>query len=506
MGGSRRAMYVLAGIWAVLWIFLPQPAGAQESENISAHTRACLGCHETVTPGIVSDWKNSRMAKITPAAASEKPARQMRVSFDSIPEDLANAVVGCAECHTLDPEQHEDTFSHGGRQVHTVVTPEDCAACHPVERQQFSQNLMAEAYGNLMDNTLYDALITAASGPMKFTDKELTQKAPDAETNADACLFCHGTKLKVKKIEKQDTAMGPMEMPEISGWPNQGVGRINPDGSKGNCAACHTRHRFSIETARKPDTCSQCHKGPDVPAYKVYKVSKHGNIYGAMKNSDQWDFSAVPWTVGTDMEAPTCATCHMSLLSKPGGQVVAERTHRMNDRLGWRIFGLPYAHAHPESADTSVIRNKNGLPLPTALDGTPAEKFLISEKTREERNRTMQQVCLGCHSSSWVSGHFRRLEHTIDSTNAQTRTATEILQKAWDAGIESGPAAGGSPFDESLERMWVESWLFYANSTRFASAMGGADYGVFENGRWHLTRNTRQMLDLLKLKQKCEFR
>ena len=30
-----------------------------------------------------------------------------------------------------------------------------------------------------------------------------------------------------------------------STWPNTGIGRINPDGSEGSCAACHARHTFS---------------------------------------------------------------------------------------------------------------------------------------------------------------------------------------------------------------------------------------------------------------------
>jgi hypothetical protein len=29
----------------------------------------------------------------------------------------------------------------------------------------------------------------------------------------------------------------------------------------------------------------------------------------------------------------------------------------MNDRSSWRIFGI-YAHAHPRSPDTSIIKNK----------------------------------------------------------------------------------------------------------------------------------------------------
>jgi hydroxylamine dehydrogenase len=498
MTGLARAAWMVVAI-SLLWT---PGLLAQQNTAISNQTRTCLGCHRSVTPGIVADWQNSRMSVTTPARAMEASKRMRRVSFETLPGHLQDVAVGCAECHTMRSEAHADAFEHAGQTVHTVVSPDDCSVCHPVERKEFSDNLMAEAHGNLMENSLYDALIRAVNGSLTLSENSLTQQNPDAQTNADACLFCHGTRLSVQGTDVRETAMGPMEFPVIRGWPNQGVGRINPDESRGSCAACHPRHRFAIETARKPETCSQCHKGPDVPAYKVYNVSKHGNIYNAQKGGEEWNFSAVPWTVGKDMEAPTCGACHVSLLIDANNQVLAQRTHRMNDRLAWRIFGLPYAHAHPQSADTTIIKSKDGLPLPTALDGFPARNFLISAQEQETRNHTLQQVCLGCHSTGWVQGHFQRLAHTIEKTNAQTRTITQILQKAWDSGAAAGPEAGGSPFDEGIERMWTESWLFYANSIRFASAMSGADYGVFAQGRWHQARTAQQMVELLESKNR----
>ena len=53
-------------------------------------------------------------------------------------------------------------------------------------------------------------------------------------------------------------------------------------------------------------------------------------------------------------------------------------------------------------------------------------------------------------------------------------------------------------FDEAIEKKWVEQWFFYANATRFASAMAGTDYGVFANGRWYLSRNIHDMIDWIK--------
>ena len=123
---------------------------------------------------------------------------------------------------------------------------------------------------------------------------------------------------KVIETEVRDTDAGELEFPVIAGWPNQGVGRINLDGSKGACTACHPRHSFSMAMARKPHTCKECHVGPDVPAYKVYLSSKHGNIYSS--KHEEWDFKKTPWTIGQDFTAPTCAACHVSLLTNTEGR------------------------------------------------------------------------------------------------------------------------------------------------------------------------------------------
>ena len=109
----------------------------------------------------------------------------------------------------------------------------------------------------------------------------------------------------------------------------------------------------------------------------------------------------------------------------------------------------------------------------------------------------MRSVCSGCHSGQWIRGHFERLDHTVRTTNELTLEATKILLRAWESGLARGPGQGGNPFDEAIEKMWVEQWLFYANSTRFASAMAGADYGVFANGRWYLQKNIALMKDWL---------
>jgi hydroxylamine dehydrogenase len=468
---------------------------------VSETTAECLACHATIHPGIVKDWQNSRHALVTPKQAMAAEGLALKVSSKTVPGNLLETTVGCAECHTLRPKAHADTFEHNGYDLHVVVSPIDCAACHSEEAAQYTKNLMAHAYDNLAANPLYQKLEISIIGRKKITDGKITYDPAADASKAETCYYCHGTKLKVTGTEIRDTELaGELEFPVIEGWPNQGVGRVNLDGSLGSCAACHTRHVFSIEMARKPYTCQECHIGPDVPAYKVYTASKHGNIFAAMNKS--WDFNAVPWTIGKDFTAPTCAVCHISLLVNADEETVSERTHQMNNRLPWRLFGLVYSHPHPQNPDTTAIRNKDGQPLPTGLDGSFASDYLIDEKERLARRKTMQAACLNCHSTAWVNGQWQRLENTIKETNADILIATQIMGDIWRQGLADFKS---NPFDEAIEKKWTDAWQFYANTIRFASAMGcGGDYGVYADGRYHLTQKLLEINDWRRLREKLK--
>jgi hypothetical protein len=474
-----------------------------EEVPVSEATQECLDCHAIFHPGIVAGWKTSRHAATTPAAALQADDLALKVSSKDIPEGLQKVAVGCAECHGLRPKAHTDTFEHNGHDVHVVVSPDDCRTCHATEADQYSRNIMAHAVANLADNKLYNQLENSILAGRTLEKGKLKMTPVDNDTRAEACYYCHGTVLKVGGTEVRDTDAGELEFPVIEGWPNQGVGRINLDGSKGACSACHTRHSFSIEVARKPHTCKECHVGPDVPAFKVYTTSKHGNIYSSKKQ--EWDFKAVPWTVGRDFTAPTCATCHVSLLVNSDDEVISERTHEMKNRLSWRIFGLVYAHPQPKSPDTTIIRNKNGRPLPTDLEGGFADKFLLTAEEQAANTQTMQATCRACHDTSWIEGHWRRYQNTIKRTNAETLTITEMMREAWNRGYAKGLDQGANPFDEALERQWSDAWLIYANTVRFASAMaGGGDFGVFADGRYQLSRAAIDLHDWLERRQAFE--
>lgn len=491
----RKATHGILSIILILYA----SAAAYSAAPVSEATEECLMCHTIYHPGIVEDWKKSRHALITPKEAIAVNGLALKVSAKSVPTELQAVAVGCAECHTLRPEAHADTFEHNGYEVHIAVSPDDCAICHSRERTQFSKNLMAHARKNLADNAVYRQLQQATIGQPTTGGDIVGFKPADDKTRADACYYCHGTKLEFKGLESRETEDGEMDFPVIDGWPNQGIGRVNLDGSLGACSACHTRHAFSIEMARKPYTCKECHHGPDVPAYKVYSASKHGNIY--FSSHTKWNFNAVPWTIGEDFTAPTCAACHISLLVNSDKTIVTQRTHQMNDRLARRIFGLIYSHSHPKEPDTTIIRNKDNLPLPTTFTGEPAKSFLIGEAERRKRTRTMQAACLNCHDTSWVNGHWDKYLHTVVSTDAAVKTVTSLMDRAW----KQGYAQRGNLFDEAIERQWSDIWLFYANTIRFSAAMaGGGDYGVFANGRYQLSKEIIMLHDWISMKSRLD--
>lgn len=476
----------------------------EKEEEISKETKACLRCHRIYTPGIVEDWLRSLHSKTTPSSAFKKPELERRVSANDVSDNLKNVVVGCYECHSLNADKHKDNFSHMGYKINIIVSPNDCATCHPIEAKEFSGSIKAHAYGNLKKNPVYHALVETVISKKEVKEGKVIQLNSSSFTEMETCFSCHGTKIEVDGVKKVDTRAGQLTIPNLKNWPNQGIGRINPDESMGACTACHPRHSFSIEIARKPDTCGQCHLEPDVPAYNVYKESSHGKIYES--KSMEWDFKAVPWKVGKDFQAPTCATCHNSLVATPDGKtVVAARSHNFGSRLWVRLFGLIYSHPHPKQGDTSVIKNKDGLPLPTTFTGEVAAEGLIDRDEQIKRQKIMNGVCNTCHSSSWIGKHFEKLDNTIKEVDSMTLASTMLLLEAWKYNLAEGLPHGKNPFDESIEQKWIRQWLFYGNSIKYASAMTGApDYTSFKNGWWYLTENLQQMKSWIDLNKKAK--
>jgi hypothetical protein len=466
-----------------------------QGDSVSSQSSECIDCHTSVTPGIVKDWEMSRHSRVIVVEAMTKPVLQKRISADNPPAVLRDHVVGCYECHSQNVDKHQDSFDHFGHKINVIVTPNDCETCHPVEVSQYEGSKKANAYGNLMGNPVYNELVWTIDGMKKIDRGNIVSSAPSETTLDESCLGCHGAVVQVAGLDTVHNQVGDVIIPRLTNWPSQGVGRINPDGSKGACTSCHARHSFSIEMARKPYTCAQCHLEPDVPAWDVYRESKHGNIF--LSRANAWDMNDVPWVVGKDFQAPTCATCHNSLLVSPDGSMIANRTHDFGARLWVRLFGLIYSHPQPKSGNTTIVKNADGLPLPTTFFGGVATAYLLDSLNQFVRRDSMESLCQSCHSTPWTASHFARLDTITHETDLMTMAATQLVAKAWSAGIEDK----SNPFDEPIEKMWVEQWLFYANTMRYSAAMTGApDYQAFEHGWWDMSKNLEQMKDMINLR------
>ena len=466
----------------------------QAEVSVSEESEACIDCHQYYTPGIVADWRDSRHSHTAPGAALAKPEAERRISAEEVPEELAGVAVGCYECHSRRLEQHRDSFEHEGYEINVIVSPEDCATCHPRERDEFAGSKKAHAVGNLLNNDVYKLLVDTLVSVKEVKRDGIAQLEATDNARGETCLACHGTVVEVAGMKTVVSEYGTLDVPDLRNWPNQGVGRVNPDGSMGSCAACHARHAFSIATARKPYTCLECHLNPDVPGWEVWRESKHGNLF--LSSADKWDFDSVPWKPGEHFSAPTCAVCHVSQLAGFEGDIIVERSHDFGARLWVRIFGLVYSHPQPKKGDTSIIRNADDMPLPITFTAVPAEDYLIDEQEQGRRKGEMKRVCTACHSSSWSDGHFDQLDATITESDKMVVAATKLMVSAW----QNGLAASENPFDEAIEQKWVSQWLFYANSVRYGSAMGGPDYSSFKNGWFYLSNTLQEMKDSIALK------
>ncbi len=357
----------------------PKLYGAPEGQ-------VCMKCHELKSPGLFRMWRSGKMGQ---------------------------RGVNCYDCHRAekttdktpgDPDGHD----HRGLWISTIVSPKDCSRCH---KDQFEQQQKSHhAKGADILNSLDNYLGTVVGGAAAVTT---------------GCRQCHGSNVKVVK----DGTLDP------STWPNTGIGRINPDGSKGSCSACHTRHRFSKGQARRPDACGKCHLGPDHPQIEVYNESKHGILYQAFRDGLNVDKSE--WIVGVDyQDAATCATCHISATPNQ------ESTHDVGDRISWTL--------------RPVVSKK-------------------LEKWKERRDK-MKDVCRQCHGDPIVEGHYNQFDELVELYN--TKFAVPAM-KVREALMEMGKLTKAD-MDDKLDWIYYELWHHEGRRARHGASMSGPDYAW-----WH---------------------
>ena len=356
--------------WAIAAVLLLLPGAAggagASAPPISKETQECLNCHSEYQPGLVQDWMHSRHSRITPEEGLKKAPRERRISSENIPAPLKGVVVGCYECHSLNAASHKDNFDHFDVHINVVVSPADCQVCHAMEAKEFAGSKKAHALGNLRTNPVFHAMVESITSTAELKGGKLVPTGASNPTKDETCYGCHGSRVEVAGTRTLKTEVGDVVVPKLTHWPNQGVGRENPDGSLGACTACHARHEFSIEVARKPFTCSQCHRGPDVPAFEVYEESKHGNIFHSKER--EWDWDHVPWRVGQDFRAPTCAACHSSLLVTTGGAMWWRRARTISARgsgCGCSACPTPILNQKPAIPPSSGTRMASRCPPPS---------------------------------------------------------------------------------------------------------------------------------------------
>ena len=427
---------------------------------IPATSERCVSCHTEKSPGIVAQWRESTHA--------EKG-------------------VGCVDCHQAD-KADADAFDHEGQIIATVVTPRDCSRCHPEVTQEFERSHHAKA-GNILaslDNFLGE---TVEGNRLPFDPHGTTPGRPDLQkvnglaSVSVGCKQCHGAKVALRatdgsSISVDDLRPGADGKPtntaavariaknqdgkplfDTNTWPNTGIGRLNLDGSRGSCSACHSRHDFSPRRARRPENCGKCHLGPDHPQKEIYEESKHGIAYRDMKEKMKLDGRS--WILGKDYShAPTCATCHMSGNTKNGGKI----THDPGDRISWT--NRPW---ESRWLDTDI----NGK-IVTEQD--PTRRKELTYKSAADKRGEMKKVCLHCHTNDYVNGFYKQYDDFLMLYNEKFARPGKMIMDA----LKAGGLISKPDFDDKIEWTWFYLWHHEGRRARHGASMMAPDYA-----HWH---------------------
>lgn len=360
-------------------------------------TGKCAECHSKETSAIVHQYSMSKHA---------------------------SSNVTCYDCHqSLDGQE---SFNHSGFELALDLTAKNCAQCHKTEYDQFLRSRHAAPAW------------AAVAGAGAFTEEQIEY----SERYHKGAVRRPANKLAIAEGE------GVLEMGCLS---CHSIGRPNADRSIGNCTECHARHSTSIALARQPETCGQCHMGPDHSQLEIYNESKHGVLYALQHQNMNMD--ADPKTLSTrDMPIPTCATCHMSGLE---GMNV---THDVTERLSWWLF--------------AAVSEKR----PNYQDGQDA----------------MKSICLKCHATTHVERFYAEAEDVVLATNAKVQESVDLMISLRSEGLLTA-----EPFDEPIEFVAFDMWHYYGRTAKHGAFMGGADF-VQWHGNYELLLKMVEMKEMAK--------
>ena len=375
----------------------PQIELAQPGPEYVRAIGKCAECHRNETSAIVHQYSMSQHAKKN---------------------------VTCFECHR--GQNGQETFDHKGFTLAKQLTALNCSQCHSTEYDQFLRSRHgAPAWA-------------AVTGSKDFT----------AEQIATAEKFHPGSVLRPANVLAIVEGKGVMERGCLA---CHSIGKPNVDGSIGTCTACHARHSTSVALARQPETCGQCHMGPDHSQLEIFNESKHGVLFAAQRH--HLNLNAPPKTLTTrDMPVPTCATCHMSGLE---GMNV---THDTTERLSWWLF--------------SAVSKKR-------------PNYNLGQEA-------MKNLCLKCHAKSHVDKFYREAEVVLHATNEKVQESLDLVASLRQEGLLTP-----EPFDEPIEFIAFDLWHYYGRTAKHGAFMGGADF-VQWHGNYELLLKMVEMKEIAK--------
>jgi hypothetical protein len=367
----------------------PEAERQQPTPALVEATGKCAECHRRETSAIVVEFEQSRHAQ---------------------------KGINCLDCHQ--PVGNQPTIDHNGFVLAKALTSANCAKCHRTEYDQFARSRhAAPAWASV-------------NGSTDLTAEQVSL----------------GERYHPGWVKRAAMSIGGVEGPTaiVSGCNAcHAIGKPNADGTFGSCTQCHARHLASIELAREPSTCGQCHMGPDHSQIEIYGESKHGALFAAQR--PHMNLRADPKRLTTrDMPVPTCATCHMSGLE---GMKV---THDTTERLSWFLF-----------ASVSTKR-----------------------PDYERGQNEMKEVCLKCHARSRIDAFYGLAEQVVTATNEKVQAATAIV-----ASLRKDGLLTPQPFDEPIEFDEFDLWHYYGRTAKHGAFMGGADF-VQWHGNYEILRQS----------------
>ena len=369
----------------------PAPRLAAELPEGVQDSTSCARCHRDLHLTIVRQFAGSAMGR---------PGTQnLRIEY-------AQRQITCADCHGVD---HDQIMASKGRVPETT-----CAQCHPA----------------IYRDHVVDAGHSYGPGP------------GDLGINWERNIGVpHYAQMPRKVMEMGcDPCHAQAGATDAQYWSEEQQKYIDTSSLtyRNGCIACHTRHAFNLEEARKPESCYTCHMGPDHPNYEAYMSSKHGSIYAA-RGSD-WN-----WTVPmaqANWEAPTCAFCHM-LYADSAGRLYS--SHNMTRKIIW---GMGVQAATGQLEDIS------------------------SQPENEAKRNEMVAVCMTCHSEDKAREYLKSADAHKLAGDALVVEARDILAGLYEdeiiepghgqraAGLLAGPRFTATELPTEFAQHWPAG-LYY---------------------------------------------